>query len=307
MNVNNMNTKSIKSVISDYYELTKPNVWWLLVFTAIGAMIRAGGNYSNTNEFFIPSEIIILVILSVTFGTAGAEAISNYIDKDVDALMQRTKNRPIPSGRIKAINSLIFGIILSSLAIIFSYMIDYSNNSTLPIVTFLMIFGLFDYLIVYSAYLKRKNLSNIILGGFSGAMPALIGYTAISKTIVLEGLLISALVFIWIPAHIWSLSLRFQDDYSKAKIPMLPTVVSLKTSIRLIALSSIILVIFSLMLYQIGTIYLITAIITGIIILFSSLKLLLEPTKERSWKLFKISSPYLAVLFLAMIIDVLIN
>ena len=302
-----MNTKSIKPVISDYYELTKPNVWWLLVFTAIGAMIRAGGNYSNTNEFFIPSEIIILVILSVTFGTAGAEAISNYIDKDVDALMQRTKNRPIPSGRIKAINSLIFGIILSSLAIIFSYMIDYSNNSTLPIVTFLMIFGLFDYLIVYSAYLKRKNLSNIILGGFSGAMPALIGYTAISKTIVLEGLLISALVFIWIPAHIWSLSLRFQDDYSKAKIPMLPTVVSLKTSIRLIALSSIILVIFSLMLYQIGTIYLITAIITGIIILFSSLKLLLEPTKERSWKLFKISSPYLAVLFLAMIIDVLIN
>jgi len=302
-----MNTKSIKSIISDYYELTKPNVWWLLVFTAIGAMIRAGGNYSNTNELFIPSEIIILVILSVTFGTAGAEAISNYIDKDVDALMQRTKNRPIPSGRIKAINSLIFGIILSSLAIIFSYMIDYSNNSTLPIVTFLMIFGLFDYLIVYSAYLKRKNLSNIILGGFSGAVPALIGYTAISKTIVLEGLLISALVFIWIPAHIWSLSLRFQDDYSKAKIPMLPTVVSLKTSIRLIALSSIILVIFSLMLYQIGTIYLITAIITGIIILFSSLKLLLEPTKERSWKLFKISSPYLAVLFLAMIIDVLIN
>ena len=251
-----MNTKSIKSIISDYYELTKPNVWWLLVFTAIGAMIRAGGNYSNTNELFIPSEIIILVILSVTFGTAGAEAISNYIDKDVDALMQRTKNRPIPSGRIKAINSLIFGIILSSLAIIFSYMIDYSNNSTLPIVTFLMIFGLFDYLIVYSAYLKRKNLSNIILGGFSGAVPALIGYTAISKTIVLEGLLISALVFIWIPAHIWSLSLRFQDDYSKAKIPMLPTVVSLKTSIRLIALSSIILVIFSLMLYQIGIIML---------------------------------------------------
>jgi protoheme IX farnesyltransferase len=302
-----MNAKSVKSVISDYYELTKPNVWWLLVFTAIGAMIRAGGNYSNTNEFFIQSEIIILVILSVTCGTAGAEAISNYIDKDVDALMQRTKNRPIPSGRIKAINSLIFGIILASLAIIFSYMIDYNNNSTLPIVTFLMIFGLFDYLIVYSAYLKRRNLSNIILGGFSGAMPALIGYTAISKTIVLEGLLISALVFIWIPAHIWSLSLRFQDDYSKAGIPMLPTVVSLKTSIRLIALSSIILVIFSLMLYQIGTIYLITAIITGIIILFSSLKLLLEPTKERAWKLFKISSPYLAVLFIAMIIDVLIN
>ena len=307
MNVNDMNAKSVKSVISDYYELTKPNVWWLLVFTAIGAMIRAGGNYSNTNEFFIQSEIIILVILSVTCGTAGAEAISNYIDKDVDALMQRTKNRPIPSGRIKAINSLIFGIILASLAIIFSYMIDYNNNSTLPIVTFLMIFGLFDYLIVYSAYLKRRNLSNIILGGFSGAMPALIGYTAISKTIVLEGLLISALVFIWIPAHIWSLSLRFQDDYSKAGIPMLPTVVSLKTSIRLIALSSIILVIFSLMLYQIGTIYLITAIITGIIILFSSLKLLLEPTKERAWKLFKISSPYLAVLFIAMIIDVLIN
>lgn len=300
-----MQSRSIRNKIADYYELTKPNVWWLLVFTAIGAMIRAGG---VGEKFSIELEIIILVIIATTCGTAGAEAISNYIDRDIDALMNRTKKRPIPTGRIKATNSLIFGLILATLAIIFSFSIDsINNNRSMPIVTFLMAFGLFDYVIVYSAYLKRKSFMNIILGGFSGAMPALIGYTAVSGVITTEGLLISALVFIWIPAHIWSLSLRFQEDYSKADIPMLPIIVSLKTSIRLIALSSIILIIFSLMLYEIGIIYSIAAIISGAIVLFASIRLLLEPTKERAWTLFKISSPYLAILFIAMILDVIIN
>ena len=300
-----MQSRSIRNKIADYYELTKPNVWWLLVFTAIGAMIRAGG---VGEKFSIELEIIILVIIATTCGTAGAEAISNYIGRDIDALMNRTKKRPIPTGRIKATNSLIFGLILATLAIIFSFSIDsINNNRSMPIVTFLMAFGLFDYVIVYSAYLKRKSFMNIILGGFSGAMPALIGYTAVSGVITTEGLLISALVFIWIPAHIWSLSLRFQEDYSKADIPMLPIIVSLKTSIRLIALSSIILIIFSLMLYEIGIIYSIAAIISGAIVLFASIRLLLEPTKERAWTLFKISSPYLAILFIAMILDVIIN
>ena len=288
-----MQSRSIRNKIADYYELTKPNVWWLLVFTAIGAMIRAGG---VGEKFSIELEIIILVIIATTCGTAGAEAISNYIDRDIDALMNRTKKRPIPTGRIKATNSLIFGLILATLAIIFSFSIDsINNNRSMPIVTFLMAFGLFDYVIVYSAYLKRKSFMNII------------GYTAVSGVITTEGLLISALVFIWIPAHIWSLSLRFQEDYSKADIPMLPIIVSLKTSIRLIALSSIILIIFSLMLYEIGIIYSIAAIISGAIVLFASIRLLLEPTKERAWTLFKISSPYLAILFIAMILDVIIN
>ena len=292
---------SLIHTIKNYYELTKPNVWWLLVFTSIGAMIRAGG---IGNEFYIANEIILLVILAVTFGTAGAESISNYIDRDIDAIMNRTKNRPIPSGRIKGEKALLFGIILSSGAIIFSFSIDYINQlSFFPIITFLMIFGLFDYIIIYSSILKRKNLLNIILGGFSGAVPALIGYTAVSKTLTLEGLLIATLVFLWIPAHIWSLALRFKDDYAAAKIPMLPVVVNLKTSIRLIALSSILLVIFSLLLYNIGTIYLVTAIISGTVVLITSIQLVLDPTTQRAWKLFKITSPYLAIIFLAMIIE----
>ena len=270
--------------IKNYYELTKPNVWWLLVFTSIGAMIRAGG---IGNEFHIANEIILLVILSVTFGTAGAESISNYIDRDIDAIMNRTKNRPIPTGRIKPKKALLFGIILSSGAIIFSFLIDYINEfNFFPIITFLMIFGLFDYIIIYSSILKRKTLLNIILGGFSGAVPALIGYTAVSKTLTVEGLLIATLVFLWIPAHIWSLSLKFKDDYTSAKIPMLPVVMDLKTSIRLIALSSILLVVFSLLLYNIGTIYFVTAIISGIIVLVTSIQLVLNPTTQRAWKLF---------------------
>lgn len=280
--------------IADYYELTKPNIWYLLVFTALGAAIAAGGLKSPLN--------LLLVIVSTALGSAGANTLTCFIDRDIDAIMQRTKHRPLPSGRIRPAPALYFGLTISALSIVFAFLMN-------PLSALLMFLGIADNVVVYSLLLKRKNPSNIILGSFSGGAPALIGYTGITNTITLEAILVGLLVMIWIPAHIWSLSLRFRDDYAKVGVPMLPVVTSKATAIRVISLSSILLVAFSFAPYILGIfgpIYLATAVTLGVGVVYLSAKLLIVPTEERAWTLFKFTSPYLAVIFVAMMIDAII-
>jgi len=298
------NNAKIMKRIYEYYKFTKPNVWWLLVFTAFGSTIAAIG---NTNTDFNLT-IIISVILAVTAGTSGAEAISNYIDRDIDKKMNRTKNRAIPSGKINPKHALLLGLILTLTSIIISFYIDtYNQYSRIPIITTLMIFGHIDYLVIYSLILKRRSSLNIILGGFSGAMPALIGFTSITKTITIDGILLSIIVFLWIPTHIWSLSIKFRQDYTNAKIPMLPVVTTLENSIRIIAISTIIMILFTLTLYEFGIYYTITASILGAIIGFKSIELMIKPSEEKAWGLFKITSPYLAIIFLALMFETIIR
>ena len=293
--VQSTDSLQVRRSIGSYYRLTKPNIWYLLVFTAMGAMIAAGG-------LDISLRIATLVIVSVSFGSAAANTLTSYIDRDMDAIMERTKNRPIPSGEITPTRAFWFGLGLALLSIIMALAIH-------PLAAGLMMFGLFDNVVVYSVLLKRRSSWNIILGGFSGGAPALIGYTAVTGAITLEGILIASLVFVWIPAHIWSLSLRYKDDYSKVNVPMLPVVISLPNAIRVIALSSILLVVFSIALYFIGSFglaYLATAVISGTFVLIKSVQLVAKPSEENAWNLFKISNPYLAILFVAMMIEAVI-
>lgn len=293
--VQSTDSLQVRRSIGSYYRLTKPNIWYLLVFTAMGAMIAAGG-------LNISLRIATLVIVSVSFGSAAANTLTSYIDRDMDAIMERTKNRPIPSGEITPTRAFWFGLGLALLSIIMALAIH-------PLAAGLMMFGLFDNVVVYSVLLKRRSSWNIILGGFSGGAPALIGYTAVTGAITLEGILIASLVFVWIPAHIWSLSLRYKDDYSKVNVPMLPVVISLPNAIRVIALSSILLVVFSIALYFIGSFglaYLATAVISGTFVLIKSVQLVAKPSEENAWNLFKISNPYLAILFVAMMIEAVI-
>lgn len=285
----------LQGSVTSYYELTKPNIWYLLVFTALGAAIVAGG---INNPF-----AILLVVVSTALGSAGANTLTCYIDRDIDAIMQRTKHRPIPSGRIQPSKALYFGLALSGLSIAFALLLN-------PLSSVLMFLGIADNVVVYSLLLKRRNPSNIILGGFSGGAPALIGYTGITGTISLEAILVASLVMIWIPAHIWSLSLRFKDDYSKVRVPMLPVVTSNSTAIRIISFSSLLLVAFSVAPYLLGVfgfVYLAIAIVLGIGIIYLSLKLLLVPTEDKAWTLFKFTSPYLAIIFVAMMIDAVLR
>ena len=286
---------TIVNRVKNYYELTKPKIWYLLVFTAFGSALTA------SLLFNIPITPLTWMLLlgGVAAGSAAADTITGYNDRDIDAIMDRTKDRPIPSGRISPRNALIFGLILTTIALIFSWLINLW-------VFLLMLFGLFDNIIVYSKWLKRRNQANIILGGFSGGVPALIGYVAVTTQNLEIGLVMAGLVFFWIPTHIWSLALHVRKDYQKAKIPMLPVVCEEKRAVRVIAGTTLIMVLFSILPFffnQFGQIYLITASLFGAIMMGLSLWLLLKPTEKASWTVFKFSSPYLTAVFIAFMVD----
>jgi heme o synthase len=286
---------AIVNTVKNYYELTKPKIWYLLVFTAFGSALTA------SLLFDIPLSPLTWVFLlgGIAAGSAAADTITGYNDRDIDAIMDRTKDRPIPSGRISPKNALIFGLILTAIALIFSWLINLWAF-------LLMMFGLFDNIIIYSKWLKRRSQSNIILGGFSGGVPALIGYVTVTTQNIEIGLVMAGLVFLWIPTHIWSLALHVRKDYQKAKVPMLPVVIEEKRAVRIIAITTLIMVLFSILPFffnQFGHIYLVTATIFGAIMLGLSLWLLLKPTEKASWTVFKFSSPYLTAVFIAFIVD----
>ena len=281
--------------IKNYYELTKPKIWYLLVFTAFGAALTA----SLLFKIEVTPLQWFLLLTGVAAGSAAADTITGYNDRDIDAIMERTKTRPIPSGRISPRNALIFGLILTTVSLICAWLINY-------IALGLMAFGLFDNIIVYSKWLKRRSQANIILGGFSGAAPALIGYVAVTTQNIEIGLVMAALVFFWIPTHIWSLALHVKKDYTKARIPMLPVVADERTSVRVIAITTLLMVAFSIVpffLDQFGLIYLITATVFGIVMILLSTWLMVRPSERASWMVFKFSSPYLTALFIAFILD----
>lgn len=286
---------TVGNTVRNYYELTKPKIWYLLVFTAFGAALTA----SLLFNISIQPLTWLLLIGGVAAGSAAADTLTGYNDRDIDAIMDRTRGRPIPSGRVSPQKALIFGLILTAISLIFSWFINIWAFA-------LMAFGLFDNIIVYSKWLKRRSQINIILGGFSGAAPAMIGYVAVTTQNIEIGLVMAGLVFLWIPTHIWSLALHFKRDYTKAGIPMLPVVSSEKKSVRIIACTTLMMVAFSILPFffnQFGLIYLITAGIFGVAMIGVSIWLLTKPSEKVSWIVFKFSSPYLTALFIAFMID----
>jgi heme o synthase len=296
-------TTKASSRIKVYYEVTKPKIWYLLVFTAMGAAFTA------SNLYHIPISPVTWILLtgSVIAGSAAANTLTNYNDRDIDAIMERTKDRPIPSRRIfPAEKALYFGLILAGISLVSSFAI----NTWAGI---FMAFGLADNIVIYSKLLKRRSRTNIVLGGFSGGAPAMIGYVSVTTTGLWDlGLVMAGLVFVWIPMHIWSLTLHVKDDYNKVNVPMLTAVESEKTSVRVIAATTLMMVLFSVFPFFMTNmsgkhlfheVYLYTAIVSGVIMVILSLWLLLKPSERASWTLFKFSSPYLAILFIALMID----
>jgi heme o synthase len=290
---------SLGRVFRDYYELTKPKIWYLLVFTAFASALTA------SFLFNIPTNPVMwtLLIVGVAAGSAAADTLTGYNDRDIDAIMDRTKARPIPSGRISPRNAFVFGIILTAISLACSWFLNIYAFA-------LMAFGLFDNIIVYSKWLKRTSQTNIILGGFSGGAPAMIGYVSVTTQSLEIGIIMAALVFLWIPTHIWSLALHSKKDYAKAGIPMLPVVQGEKKSVRIIAATTILMVLFSIFpffLNKFGMVYVLTAIIFGVAMFALSLWLLIRPSEKTAWTVFKFSSPYLTAIFMAFMIDAFLH
>jgi protoheme IX farnesyltransferase len=305
-----MQTAQTSSRIKTYYELTKPKIWYLLVFTAFGSAITAANIYGIE----VSPITWGLMLFGVAAGSASANTLTNYHDRDIDAIMERTKGRPIPSGRIAPPRARDFGLVLAAISMACAFAISYTAGFWNGIWSgIFMSFGLVNNVVVYSLTLKRRSRLNIILGGFCGGAPAMIGYTAVTLNGLWDlGLVMAGLVFIWIPMHIWALTLHFKDDYNKVNVPMLTAVHSEKTSARVIAISTLVMVLFSIVPFFLTTntgepvmrqIYLYTAIASGALMLALSFWVIAKPSEKASWMLFKFSSPYLAVLFIALMVD----
>lgn len=300
-----------ESRVAVYYELTKPKIWYLLVFTAFGAALTA----SNIYDIEISPATWILMLFSVAAGSAAANTLTNYHDRDIDAVMERTKERPLPSKRIyPAIKARNFGLALAGISLVLAFGISFTTTLEQGVwATAFIAFALVNNIVIYSYVLKRNSRTNIILGGLCGGSPPMIGWVAVTMSdLWTMGLAMAGLVFIWIPMHIWALTLHFKDDYNKVNVPMLTAVQSEKTSARAIAGSTVVMVLFSIVPFflttengneMVGAVYLWTAIASGALMVGLSIWVIFKPMEKAAWTLFKFSSPYLAVLFIALMID----
>lgn len=271
----------------------KPRIVLLLDFTALAAFLAT------------PSSIDILRLVAViaagTLASGGAGALNSYLDEDIDRSMGRTSRRPIPQGDISPFKALIFGLALIGGGLVISALY-------LPLLAGLFILlGAAIYVLFYTKYLKRRTSLNIVLGGSAGSCAPLAGWAAATGNLSNAApWLMALLVFVWTPSHFWALAMRAVSDYTRARIPMLPVVVGEKRTAQYIALNTFLLVPLSLALvwFGFGLLYLVVAGPLGFGMIMVDVKLAMNPTKARAWTAFKFSSPYLAIVFLAMALDV---
>jgi protoheme IX farnesyltransferase len=285
---------STRARLEDYWRLTKPRIWGLLVFTGVVAMVVA---FRETPGASLTPGLLVVGTGALVLGSASAEVLTNYHDRDIDGMMKRTMKRALPAGRVKPRSALLFGLAMAVLSVVVPLLLINTASAAF------MLIGLIDNIVVYSLLLKRRSWLNIILGGISGGMPVLVGYSAVAGTVTPIALYMSALVIVWIPTHIWSLAIFNRNDYEAAKVPMLPIVFGDRIASICIAATSALLTVFSVAIFivtPISIVYILTAIVLGGLVLLYSTKLALTQSNKTAWTLFKLTSPYLAVIFLVL-------
>ena len=276
-------------------EISKPRIVVLLVITAVTSMYAASK--------FIGPELdylgLLHIIIAGSLASAGSSALNHYYDKDIDLLMKRTSGRPIPSGKMKANHVLIYGVCVSAASVI------YAAFTLNLVTTFFIALGIFFYVIIYTAWLKRLNSSNIVIGGFAGSAASMAGWSAATGSMDILGFLVGFLVFVWTPSHFWCLAMKIRDDYAEAKVPMLPVVIGMQKTSKYILVNTAILLPYSLMLYAfgLGIVYLVVAVVSGGLMLAYHYRLTKNPTSEFAWKAYKVTAPYLTIIFVGIALD----
>jgi len=283
--------------IKNYWEISKPKISFLLVLVAVTGYILA----VNTLNFDFSFTTLSLIIVGMWTGSSGCSSLTAYTDRDMDAIMNRTKNRAIPTKKIfPPVKAVYFGFILIGISLIISFWLSF-------FAFVLMVLGILDNVLIYSLWLKRRSVWNIILGGLSGGVPVLYSWVIVSGgSLSLVPWMIALLVMTWIPSHTWYLALHSKEDYEAVNVPMLPVVRSEETAIRITTLTVPMMVFTSLLLGYIGgfgLIYWVPTSLMGLYILYESAKTIRKPDMDLHWKMFKISSPYLSLVLIALIID----
>jgi len=284
--------------IGDYYELTKPRIMYLLLITTIAAMVMAARGIP-------PLAVTLWTLLGGALAAASAGTFNCIYDVDIDALMKRTQNRPLPTGRISIRNATIFAIALGIASFAIMYLL------VNPLAAWLSLAGNVYYVVIYTMWLKRTTPLNIVIGGAAGSVPPLVGWAAVTHTIGGPALGLFALIFLWTPPHFWSLALMTELDYDAANIPMLPNVSGEERTKREIVYYSIVLVLASLALYPLhimGALYFGAAAVLGGIFLMDAFKTWRgRADKDYARRLFRFSLVYLALMCVVMVIDRIIS
>ena len=291
-----MTRHSARDVVQSYYDLSKPRIVALLIFTTVTAMFIAARGVP-------PLLIVLYTIVGGAAAAGGASALNQYLDREMDAQMTRTARRPIPSGRVTPRDALAYGLGMTVFSVVW---LAIAVNGLSALLT---LGGSIYYVFLYTALLKRNTTMNIVIGGGAGAMPVLVGWAAVTGSLSVEAWLLFAIIFYWTPPHSWALALIVSQDYARAGVPMMPVAYGEATTHRQIVLFSVLLVVISLMpgpLMMLGPVYLLLALILGGELIRVSIKLLRSPDKDVRHRMWKYSTAYLAYLFLAMILDSLI-
>ena len=281
--------------IKEVLEISKPRIIVLLVITAVTSMYAASKLIGPPLSYVGLLHIIVAGSLS----SAGSSALNHYYDRDIDPLMKRTSTRPIPSGRMAARDVLIYGLVVSAVSVIYAW---FTLN---PVSTLFISLGIFFYVIIYTVWLKRTNSSNIVVGGFAGSCAAMAGWSAATGSMDILGALVGILVFAWTPSHFWCLAMKIRDDYAEAKVPMLPVLIGMQKTSKYILINTAILLPYSLALvvFGLGYVYLAIAAVSGGLMLLYHYKLTKTPTSDFAWKAYKVTAPYLTIIFVGIALD----
>ena len=294
-NQTTQSTRNWRDVIQDYIELTKPRIIVLLLITTAGSMWIA-------SEGKVDLFLLFITVLGGAIAAASANAINCLYDRDIDAKMERTSWRPLPSGRIQPINALVFAIALAIIS--FTMLTVYANL----LAACLAMSGIATYVGVYTIWLKRSSTQNIVIGGAAGAIPPLVGWAAVTGELSWSAWVLFAIIFVWTPPHFWALALMIRDEYAKVGVPMLPVVKGAEVTANQILLYTLLLIPVSLLLVfpcnVMGLVYSLSAIGLGGAFIYKAMQLIKKPSdRDVARSVFKYSILYLALLCVAMGVD----
>ena len=287
----------VGSRLGAYIALTKPRIIELLLVTTLPTMVVAEGGLP-------PVWLMVSTLAGGTLAAGGANALNMVIDRDIDRVMRRTRNRPLVTGAVQPFQALIFALALEVAA----FALLWAQVNLLS--ALLAIGATAFYVFVYTLWLKRTSTSNIVIGGAAGAVPVLVGWAAVRDTLGLAPLILFAVIFVWTPPHFWALAVRYRDDYAAADVPMLPAVAGLDVTADRILRYSVAMWLLTLAFAPVadmGVLYLAVAVILGALFIWYAVQLRREPSSERAMRLFTWSITYLSLLFGAMALDRLLG
>ncbi len=286
----------------DIIEVSKPRIVVVLVITAVCSLLAAT-RFDSTPDvaWDVTAWQLGFLTLAGALASMGSSALNHYYDKDIDKIMSRTANRPIPAGRLGANTVLAYGLGISIISVVIAW---FTLN---PMATAMIALGIFFYVVIYTAWLKRSNASNIVIGGFAGSAASMAGWATATGSIDLLGFLVGWLVFMWTPPHFWCLAIKAREEYASVRVPMLPVLIGNQRTASYILVNTAILLPFSISLYffGLGLLYTAIAAVSGSLMLIYHYKLTKNPTPEFAWKAYKVTAPYLVVIFIAVALDAL--